>query len=37
MANKIKADEALKRLRDGNQRFTSNLTTQESLFSDHRR
>lgn len=37
MANKIKADEALQRLRDGNQRFTSNLRTQESLFSDHRR
>jgi carbonic anhydrase len=37
MANNIKADEALKRLRDGNQRFTSNLRTQESLFNDHRR
>lgn len=37
MANKIKADEALQRLRDGNKRFTSNLRTQESLFSDHRR
>lgn len=37
MANNIKAGEALKRLRDGNQRFTSNLRTQESLFSDHRR
>ena len=37
MANIIKADEALQRLRDGNKRFTSNLRTQESLFSDHRR
>jgi carbonic anhydrase len=37
MTNKIKADEALKRLRDGNQRFASNLRTQESLFGDHRR
>ena len=37
MPNKIKADEALQRLRDGNKRFTSNLRTQESLFSDHRR
>ena len=37
MANNIKASEALKRLRDGNKRFTSNLRTQESLFSDHRR
>ena len=37
MPNKIKANEALQRLRDGNKRFTSNLRTQESLFSDHRR
>ncbi|MEJ2141052.1 MAG: carbonic anhydrase [Gammaproteobacteria bacterium] len=37
MPNTIKADEALQRLREGNQRFTSNLRTQESLFSDHRR
>lgn len=37
MPKNIKADEALKRLRDGNQRFTSNLRTQDSLFSDHRR
>lgn len=37
MANEIKADEALKRLRDGNERFTSNLRTQDSLFNDHRR
>ncbi len=37
MENNIKANEALKRLRDGNQRFASNLRTQESLFSDHRR
>ena len=37
MANEIKANEALKRLRDGNKRFSSNLRTQESLFSDHRR
>lgn len=37
MANKIQAKEALMRLREGNRRFTSNLRTQESLFSDHRR
>ena len=37
MANKIKAEEALKRLLDGNQRFSSNLRTQDSLFNDHRR
>lgn len=37
MANNIKADAALKRLRDGNKRFSSNLGTQESLFCDHRR
>ena len=35
--NTIKADEALTRLREGNKRFTSNLRTQEPLFSDHRR
>ena len=35
--NKIKADEALKRLRDGNQRFTSNLRALEPLFSHTRR
>lgn len=37
MGNKIKADEALKRLREGNQRFASNLRSDESLVSDHRR
>ena len=35
--NKIKADEAVKRLRDGNQRFTSNLRALEPLFSHTRR
>jgi len=35
--NKIKADEALKRLREGNQRFTSNLRALEPLFSHTRR
>jgi carbonic anhydrase len=37
MVNKIKADEALKRLREGNQRFTSNLRALEPLFSHTRR
>jgi carbonic anhydrase len=37
MINKIKADEALKRLREGNQRFTSNLRALEPLFSHTRR
>lgn len=37
MPKKIKADEALERLREGNQRFTSNLGSKESLFSNHRR
>ena len=37
MPNQINAKEALKRLRDGNLRFSSNLRTQESLFTDHRR
>jgi len=37
MKNRISAAEALQRLRDGNQRFASNLRTQESLFCDHRR
>lgn len=35
--NKIRADEALKRLREGNQRFTSNLRALEPLFSHTRR
>ncbi len=37
MGNEIKADEALKRLREGNQRFTSNLRALEPLFSHTRR
>ena len=37
MVNKIKADEALNRLREGNQRFTSNLRALEPLFSHARR
>ena len=37
MVNKIKADEALKRLREGNQRFTLNLRALEPLFSHTRR
>lgn len=37
MPNKIPANEALNRLREGNQRFASNLRTQEALFCDHRR
>lgn len=35
--NKVKADEALQRLRDGNQRFTSNLRALEPIFSHARR
>ena len=37
MPNKINAADALKRLKEGNKRFASNLNSQESLFSDHRR
>jgi carbonic anhydrase len=37
MANTIKADEALQRLREGNLRFTSNLRALEPLFSHTRR
>jgi len=37
MPNKINARDALQQLRDGNQRFTSNLRTQEPLFSHHKR
>ena len=37
MANKITAKEALQRLREGNQRFSSDLGTQDSLYNNHRR
>ena len=37
MVNRIKADDALNRLREGNLRFTSNLRALEPLFSHTRR